>query len=395
MGLGFSRIYTESRSVFIIVHLCSALVAMLIWAGPAPAQSKVPARPTTGKVATRTGTAVPAATPSLDVLVRRANDFWSLLARGDRKQASRYVDPLSREDFLVRPFPNFSNPLLTRLEPGASRKEVSVTVSVKRTMPPLPGIYDQSVRTRWVFTGGVWLVVMNGDDLTITPLKNPFELDGSKRKESDEKRAALRANLHFPKREIDLGTVRQGPANEFGVEYRLKGDQPVEVRLRESTIDIQRFVVDRLQPGARQFRMRFLTANYDGPFQGSFVLTVRQAGIEESFEFTLKGKVYTPFSVSPLSLKFSAGENDKEITIRNNSSVEARLDPLAGESNQFDVGPLPQNLAPGASCTLKVTRLADTVDARNASVIVIRLAQPVDGMNLITLPVEILSEPPK
>jgi hypothetical protein len=359
------------------------------------AQAKVPP-PQSRKAAAKPGSTPAVSRPSLDVLVKRVNDYWDFLVRGERLQASRYVEASCKDDFIVRPFPNFSSPRITRLEPDPSGKEVNVTVSVKRILPPLPGQFDYPVITRWVFTGGTWWVVMNDDDLPMFPRKTPFETYGSVRKELDKKKAAIRTNLHFPKREIDLGTVRQGEAAEFTVEYRLAGDLPMEVQLQNSSLEIQRFAKGQLRPGTRQqFPMKLLTTDYDGPVQGSFAFLVRQGDAEVSYDFTLKGKVYTPISITPQVLRFLPDEKEKEIEIKNNTALEARLSSLSGGEGRYDVKPLPQSLPPGARRTLKVTRLGEKSPGKGIPVLVINLAQPVDGMRWITLPVETLAEPLK
>lgn len=371
------------------------LIPVLFLPGVVGAQSKAGVNTSVRKPALKAAAAAQTVKPSLDVLVSRANAYWNFLAQGKRLQALQYVEASCREEFEVRPFPSFSAPRIEKLEFGASGKEVMVTLTVKRALPPLAGEFDYPVANKWVFSEGTWRVIMTDDELPILAGKGSSGKVGAYGSALEKLKKDLRARLRFPKREIYIGTVRQGNPTEFALEYRLSGDRPVEMRLQDSSLEIQKFPAMTLQPGiGRRVQVSFLTDNYDGPVQGAFTISIKQGDAEVLYNFRLRGRVYTPLSIVPRALLYQPDETEKEVEIRNNTAHEVRFGPVVSQNRDIDAGPLPEVLAPGGRCTFKVRLLSKDAAASISGVLSIKLVEPVDGISIIVIPITKKADPP-
>jgi len=339
----------------------------------------------------------PARRPSLDTLVARASAYWELLVKGEKNRAMGYVQTESKENYLARQTPDFSDPRLTNLELSSDPTVVWLTVKVRRVLPPIPTPLDWPVKEKWVFEKGKWLV-------TIAESSKPFEVNPATRtgrpggipklgpEDIEKNRHAINEALHFGNTKTDFGVVRQGQEVPIELSYWLAGDERMVWRIEGDP----RELVNRgsssaeLTPGEGQkIEMALQTQDYDGEINKTFTLIVEHAGVEVPYEFSVHGYVYTPMSVSPRALRFLKGESSKEFTLRNNSKFEARIVSFRSESENLDVQPIPQTLAPGAECRLTVV-LKDTPVSENVrEALTLRLADPIDGMKKIILPVVI------
>ncbi len=341
-------------------------------------------KPGTPRPAVRT-----AAKPSLDALVQRVNAYWRLLAEGKKRQALEYVEKSSRGILAGRIVPPFSKPRIVRLEPTAADKEVDVTVTVTRALPPLPGEFEWPVLNQWAFSSGVWFVKVQNDFLAQFSAAARAGGKVLSPEETEKRQAAIRDKLRFSSYEVAFGTVREGRQVDFDLEYDLDGDEPFDVQVKASPIaeDIVGLSDHKLLPGKLQkARLSFFTEGYDGAVDGKLTLLAGREGIQVPFEFRLHGKVYTPLSKAPKVIRFLKGENEKKVEIRNNSSFEVRFESVASETDNFEVSPLPQILAPGGRCELTVKSHLKDTSANRAETILLRLAQPVDGAYNLPLP---------
>ena len=335
--------------------------------------------------------------PSLDALMTRAGSYWGLLAKGEKSKALAYVRSQSRDDYLNRQTPAFSEPRVTDLELSQNPAEVWVTVKVKRILPLIPTPVDWPVKEKWVFEGGKWLVVIAQSNEKFARVTDPQRRASATSSEGEEKKlVSIRERLHFENSKVDFGTVRKGLQIPVELKYRLTGSEPMTWKLNGAPRGLTSGIsTQELTPGeGRKIELSLATEELDGEISGTFtVLADNAAGLEVPYEFSIQGYVYTPVSISPSALRFLRGESVKEIALRNNSKSTVQIIPatVAG----FEVQPLPQTIAPGAECRLAVKLTIKSYDTNHDAMITLRFAEPVDDVDSIALPVIVNFEPPK
>jgi hypothetical protein len=335
--------------------------------------------------------------PSLDALVTRAGAYWGLLAKGEKSRALEYVRPQSRDNYLNRQNPAFSEPRVTDLELSQNPAEVWVTVKVKRVLPLIPTPVDWPVKEKWVFEGGKWLAV-----ITISPDKFA-RVTGPKRgmpaassEEDEKKRQAIRDALRFDNDQVEFGAVRQGEHIPIELKYSLTGSEAVTWKLAGAPRGLARNVASgrELKPGEGQkIDLSLQTQELEGEIAETFTILAVSAGLEVPYEFSIRGHVYAPLSISPRSLKFLKGETAKEVVLKNNSKSAIQI--LSAKATDLDVQPLPQTIAPGAEYKVTVRLKLKSYGTNHLAEIALRFAEPVDGVKSATLTVTVNFEPSK
>ena len=327
--------------------------------------------------------------PSLDTLVERVNAYWSLLLAGKKLEALELVDRESRENFLSREVPVFSEPRLSSLAPDGNGTEVSVTVTVKRPLTGIPVPMEWPVREKWAFREGKWFV-------TIARSRSPFfsepkgDVPSLSAEEVERRKKAIRNVLQVQSALLDFGTVRQGERAPLALKYRLDGDHALDVRFEKAPPDliVQGLEERKIVPGKSQaIVMELLTQNYDGKVDETFTVVVRHQEVEVPYEFKVQGFVYTPVSVFPRVLRFRKDEREHEIVVRNNSKSEVKVSSIYSQSRAFKIEPLPQALAPGAEHRFKIILVAGISETNYRDLLALIFAQPVEGMANLSLPV--------
>ena len=339
----------------------------------------------------------PGRRPSLDALVTRASAYWELLAKGQKDRALEYVQPPSREAYLARQTPAFSDPRVIGLELSAAPAEVWVTVKVKRVLPLIPGPVDWPVKEKWAFDGGKWLVVIAKLPSTFAPATSSQpRIPAANPEETDKERQSIGEALHFENSKIDFGTVRQGQEVPIELKYQLTGNKAMAWKVRGGPRGLMRRGSggkELVSGEGQKIELRLLTQDHDGEISATFAVLAGSAGVEVPYEFTIHGYVYAPVSISPRALRFLKGESAKEVTLRNNSKSALQIIPV--REMGFDVQPLPQTIAPGGECRLTVKLKLKGIQANHREDIDLRFAEPVDGMLSIGLPVIVNYEEPK
>jgi hypothetical protein len=335
--------------------------------------------------------------PSLDALVTRAGAYWGLLAKGEKSKALAYVQPQSRDNYLNRQAPPFSEPRVTDLELSQSPAEVWVTVKVKRILPLIPAPVDWPVKEKWVFEGGQWSVVItNSPDKFARVTGTGPKVPAPSSEDEEKKRQAIRTSLHFENSDVDFGTVRQGEQVPIELKYRLTGSEALTWKLTEAPRGLTRKASSarELKAGEGQkIELNLQTQEMDGEITGTFAVLAVSAGLEVPYEFNIRGRVYAPLSISPRSLRFLKGETAKEVVLKNNSKSTIRI--LTAKATGLDVQPLPQALAPGAECRVTVSLKLRNYSTNYGAEIAFPFADPVDGGKSATLTVVVNAEPSK
>lgn len=330
----------------------------------------------------------PPAKPSLDILVRRANTYWSLLERGNKTQAIEYVAPSSRGSFIERRLPAFSAPHLVRVELSGKPEDVRVVVALKRFVAGM-GDVDWQVSERWIFSRGSWFVLPS--DASTSPL--PTEIAGrSGAKDSlspveiERRQKEIREALRFDSQSFDFGTVKRGAKVEFEVKYSLSSPEPLDMRLMElpDDMDVAEQFDPKLKPGKEQgLRMQFLTQNHDGEYHESFVLQVSSRQVTVPFRFDVRGTIYSPVS-APARIFFLRDQKEQGLVVRNNSKSEVKIVAVSPEhSSKFLVSPIPVVIPPGGQATLSI-RTPDGIEQTNyRELLSLSLERPVEDFRTV------------
>jgi hypothetical protein len=313
-----------------------------------------------------------------------------LLVAGKKLDAVEFVDRETRETFLSRQTPQFSEPRVSGLELATNDTEVLVTVTVKRLLPPITMPTEWPVREKWMFHSGKWFVTIEKSSFPFVTGSATGKIPPLMPEEVERRKKAIRNMLQFQTPVLDFGAVRQGKTPPLSLKYRLDGDQAMDVGFRNVPPDL--FILglagSKLPPGRSQaIEMKLVTQNYDGSVKEAFTILVRHQEVEVPFEFILQGFVYTPVSILPRVLRFLRDEREKEIVVRNNSRSEVRVESIASQSNGFKVEPLPQTLAPGKETRLKLIRLVSNPEPNYNEVLALIFSAPVEGMAELSLPI--------
>jgi hypothetical protein len=333
---------------------------------------------------------------SLDLLVTRIEDYWRQLAQGSRDKAVYYIIPSDRKKFFSVTAPKFRNPRFRSVEVSDNRNEATVTVMVKRIVPPLPTEIDWPVKDKWRFEKGTWYCLF---DPQFLPMLNSVKSVALSPEQLETSQREIRKRLQFEKSEFEFGTVNQGEDVVLNVKYRLEGSDPMLMRIRSSApgsecpqctrergIGIRGAEDQKFLPGPRQeLSVEVPTWNFDGDVKEQFTLFAKLNGVEVPFEFSVRGIVYTPLSISPKFLRFKPGEREKEILLRNNSKSDLKLEQVLSETKALTLDPFPATIPPGGQLKAKV-KAGESLDyaAPNAVDRVAITYRPIDGFSGIS-----------
>ncbi len=337
------------------------------------------------------------AKPSLDVLLSRVRSYWALLSDGKKLQALNYVSSSNRKAFLSRQTPKFSLPRVVALKLSDRSDEVAVTVEVKRELPPL-GSVDWPVEEKWIFARGNWFVA-------VADLLPPYSLSQKKTTPStlapaeiERRRQAIREALQFENQEINFGTVREGNVAYGVLKYRLSGNEAMQFRLENAPSGFGLVGVQdgKLPPGENQeVRAQWITSDYSGAFDVLLTIWIRNQDVEVPYQFKIRGSVYSPVSFLPSRLFFLPKERQKDVTLTNNSGSEIQIKSILSQTGIFEAQAIPLVLPPGGKYVLSLS-LSNVVDKTNQQdLVTLVLAQPVEGMNSIDIPVILNYEKPR
>ena len=325
---------------------------------------------------------------SLDHLLTRVEQYWKLLSARKVVQAGEYVSRTLREDFLARGIPRFSDPHISALDLTGDPTEVTVTVLVERALPPPLGVMKWPVKQRWVFEEDDWYVHPTAP---LMPVQNNAGTHGpSNTGQLDKQEQDLHRILRFEQTTIDFGTVRQGDYAPIILKYTLEGNESITLTFEKMPLDFripglkQRSL--RLMPGKLQeLKIEMATRKYDGAVEKDMILVAHQENAEASFEFTVKGFVYVPVSHSPRILRFTKGNLEKEITVRNNTKSALEIVSFLSESKIITAEPIPTTILPGQELRIHVKQIREINGTNLYDNLVFHFAEPIDGMGVLRL----------
>jgi hypothetical protein len=325
----------------------------------------------------------PPSTPlSLDLLVSRIDSYWKSLAQKKKVPASQYIAAADRDAFLNAAIPSFSDPRFKSLELSADRKEATTTVVIKRVISPGVQATEWPVIEQWRFEKGNWYRRFQSSSLPM--------LEGAKTKrlspeqEGDVKREILQS-LRFEKSVLDFGTVRESAPVQLSLKYTLAGNERMPIRYKlPRDFGIQGLSNNTLAPGQQELLLEVPTWNYEGVVEVPITLIAYRQGLEVPFEFTVKGTVYMPVSVSPKIFKLDNANPEQELVVRNNSKSDVELVRLHTETGKVSVETLPATVPAGQQLKLRA-RFTTRASKSTRDNLAIPFAHPVDGMGAISI----------
>ncbi len=139
----------------------------------------------------------------------------------------------------------------------------------------------------------------------------------------------------------------------------------------------------KLRPGPGKIELQLATSNYDGDVNETLRFSTRNRGVQVPYEFTIRGHVYTPISLSPRVLKLRNDEREKELVLRNNTAREVKIIAIASETLGTEAKPLPLTLRPGETGRLNL-RLGGAFSGINhGETVTLTLDQPIEGVHYL------------
>ncbi len=320
--------------------------------------------------------------PSLDALRERAEAYWSLLAKHQKVEAASFVERASRENFVARQEPDFSEPHLNKIEFTTNSQEAVVTFVIKRVLQPIQQPFHWSVQEKWVYSDGVWYVEIPKPSAILGITKASGSAPAPSTEALEKKREDLRKRLEFHSTSLTFGTVRKGATAVVPVEYAFRGTTPLQFSLQNPPVNLSILgaVEDKTAAGSSMLRLALRTGNMDGEVNLGFVLLAREGDTEVPYELKMHGFVYSPVYFFPATLRFAKGELEKDLEVKNNSKMEVRLASFLSQSDAVRIKDLPRSLMPGEKCTLKIVLTSQAALANTTEEIDIKLQEPVEGL---------------
>jgi len=325
------------------------------------------------------------ARPSLDLLAARVTDYWKLLLERKKAQASNYVLPEHRDQYLELTVAKFSDPRLKSLEPSEDRTEAKVVVTIKRVLPF--GEMDWPVTATWVFKSNNWYLKL---DMNSMPNEKTPPPPGKIKSEADK--YELQKRLRFEQSTLDFGMVPRGEAVSLAMKYTLNGEEEIFAKINTSNpaIKVQGLSNRRLLPGkSMELTVVVPTRIYEGVVNESIDLVARLGDAEVPFKFVVQGFVYVPVTFSPKILRLNPNNDarEKELLIRNNSRSTLEIQSFSSPSGALELEPMPLTLPSGRQTTLKMKQVREVEKANASEKLILKFAEPVEDVAALEIPV--------
>ena len=328
------------------------------------------------------------AIPDLNQLQKRVLEFWSLVTRGEKYQALRYVAE-GQDHFLNWKWSPVESYRVANLELKDGSHEVVVTVQAVVRPPSFGTPVNWPVRQRWVFREDTWGIHVKGSNLAaLFGGKSPRPADPSP--DQTENRKQLK-QFRIGKRRIHFGQVLQGEVIWHEVPYKNESAIEIGVRVSEApswiALDRSHFVIGPGGEGA--LLLGVFTERLEGEIKGALTLEMSHGGASRTQTVTVLGSVRAPLALVPGRLVLVPGESH-EILLRNDTQETVRiaeiLMPAVFLVSEWVAGSA--QIGPGSHSILKVRwDAAQMSEGWSGGVIRLRLAQPVGGQTELTIPI--------
>ena len=94
----------------------------------------------------------------IDLLFLRSRRAAAEADLRQKLEAASFVQRASRQNFITRQEPDFSEPRISKMEFSTDRREATVTFVIKRKLPLFQHPLDWSVQEKWIYRDGEWYV---------------------------------------------------------------------------------------------------------------------------------------------------------------------------------------------------------------------------------------------
>ena len=328
------------------------------------------------------------AIPDLNQLQKRVLEFWSLVTRGEKYQALRYVAE-GQDHFLNWQWSPVESYRVANLELKYGSHEVVVTVQAVVRPPGFGNPVNWPVRQRWVFREDTWGIHVEGSNFAaLFGGKSPRPADSSP--DQTENRKQLK-QFRIGKRRIHFGKVLQGEVIWDKIPYKNESAIEIGVRVSEApswiALDRSHFVIGPGGEGA--LLLGVFTERLEGEIKGALTLEMSHGGVSRTQTVPVLGSVRMPLGIIPGRLVLVPGAAH-EVRLYNDTQDAVRIAEIRMPADflvsEWAAGSA--QIGPGSHSILKVRwDTAQTSEGWSGGVIRLRLAQPVGGQTELTIPI--------
>ena len=328
------------------------------------------------------------AIPDLNQLQKRVLEFWSLVTRGEKYQALRYVAE-GQDHFLNWKWSPVESYRVANLELKDGSHEVVVTVQAVVRPPSFGTPVNWPVRQRWVFREDTWGIHVKGSNFAaLFGGTSPRPADSSL--DQTENRKQLK-QFRIGKRRMHFGKVLQGEVIWHEVPYKNESAIEIGVRVIQSpswiALDRSHFVVKPGGEGA--LLLGVFTERLESEIKGALTLEMSHGGASRTQTVPVLGSVRMPLGIIPGRLILVPGAAH-EVRLYNDTQDAVRIAEIRMPADflvsEWVAGSA--QIGPGSHSILKVRwDAAQTSEGWSGGVIRLRLARPVGGQTELTIPV--------
>ena len=263
------------------------------------------------------------AIPDLNQLQKRVLEFWSLVTRGEKYQALRYVAE-GQDHFLNWKWSPVESYRVANLELKYGSHEVVVTVQAVVRPPGFGNPVNWPVRQRWVFREDTWGIHVEGSNFAaLFGGKSPRPADSSP--DQTENRKQLK-QFRIGKRRIHFGKVLQGEVIWDKIPYKNESAIEIGVRVSEApswiALDRSHFVIGPGGEGA--LLLGVFTERLEGEIKGALTLEMSHGGASRTQTVPVLGSVRMPLGIIPGRLVLVPGAAH-EVRLYNDTQDAVRI----------------------------------------------------------------------
>ena len=265
------------------------------------------------------------AVPDLNRLQQRVLDFWSLVVtRGQKHQALSYVAE-GHDHFLNWNWPPVQSYRMQKLELEQQSQEAVVTMRTVVHPPSFPAAVNWSVRQRWVWREGTWMIRVPASNLAaVFGAKRPKPAAASSPDRTENLKQLRKFRIR--KRRVQFGQVPQGEASWHEIPYKNESEIEIGLRVIESpswiALDRSSFTA---QPGEEgTLLLGVFTEQLEGEVKGTLTFELVHGEASQPQKISVQGSVRTPLSAAPGRLVLVAGISH-EIVVHNHGREEIRI----------------------------------------------------------------------
>jgi hypothetical protein len=323
-------------------------------------------------------------------LVARVQQFWTNMASSQRLKALDFVLSEKRELFVAGGNMPFLEPKVIGVDFTSDPNRALVRIAVKLLAKEAPGGYlSWTVTDAWVWARNNWYL-----DVQDARTENPFRTDLEKLAiPLDILNKDLDLILRFPQTAIDVGAVPRGERRKVSIPVQYTGATPISFEVKapgnllwtESDSSV-------LTAGSKEISVWLNSESWEGPFSLPVSLLMKYKGVTLERRLSLVGSVTVPvtFRQDPSPFKSGPGQALR-LFVRNSTDKPVQIISVSTD-DKFEIVELPPVIPPNSEGVILLSRKPD--NAQPPERIYVRFAEPVNGLNLFTVPLRLSTSIP-